>query len=143
MTIKKIYFLLIPFITCSQVKLPVAPQTTQIPNYNYQNYSNQNNKVTPSNSTIFLDVDKQKQQKQYEQIMQEVQQYEKQKLEAQNQLKKDLNELNSESDGINYNLPSFSNIKGTENYRNVYDKMLTLNIDNYSVKDLNFEIENL
>ncbi|URC11864.1 hypothetical protein [Flavobacterium sp. B183] len=42
----------------------------------------------------------------------------------------------------NFNLPSFSKNPGTEYYRNVYEKMLTLNVEAYSIKDVNFDIEN-
>ena len=80
----------------------------------------------------------QQQQLQNQQIMREVEQNEKLRTETINQIKRDINEI----DQTNYNLPSLSNVNGTEYYRNVYDKMLTLNIENYSVKDLNFEIEN-
>ncbi|MDN3672852.1 hypothetical protein QWY99_07285 [Flavobacterium branchiarum] len=48
----------------------------------------------------------------------------------------------NQSKNSNYVPPTFSNLKGTEYYRNVYDKMLTLNKENFSVKDVNFEIEN-
>lgn len=139
---KRFFFLLIPLITFSQVKLPVAPQTAQIPNYSLLNYSNTNNQIVVPNSTQYLDVDIQRQLQQHQQIIQEVEQFEKQKQEALNQIKNDINQLSSKNDGIDYNLPSLSNLIGTEHYRNLFNKMLTLNVENYSVKDLNFEIEN-
>ncbi|MCB6089749.1 hypothetical protein LIS90_13990, partial [Flavobacterium psychrophilum] len=43
---------------------------------------------------------------------------------------------------INYNLPSSSNKLGTEYYRDVFDKMQILDETNYSIKDVNFQIEN-
>jgi len=136
----KIVFFLIYSVAFSQVKLPVAPTTPQIPNYSTQNYYNSNNRnTTPTSTTSYIDA---KQAQQYQLIMQEVEQNEKQRAEILSQLQKDIREMDSKSDGINYNLPSFSNIKGTKYYRNVYDKMLTLNIESYSVKDLNFDIEN-
>ena len=139
--IKIVASLLFSLAAFSQVPvMPVTPSPAQIPNYSNQNYSNSNGKTTlPTPTRQFLDT---RQAQQNQQIIQEVEQHEKQRIEASNQLQKDISELNSENDGINYNLPSFSNIKGTENYRNVYEKMLTLNVENYSVKDLNFEIEN-
>lgn len=139
---KRFFFLLIPFITFSQVKLPVAPQPTSIPNYSYQNYTNPNNLVvTPTfpSQIINNDFDKLKQLKQHEQIMREVEQNEKLKAETLNQTKQDINEFSYNNQ---FNIPSLSNLKGTEHYREVYDKMLLLNIENYSVKDVNFDIEN-
>ncbi|MCB6089733.1 hypothetical protein LIT77_13560, partial [Flavobacterium psychrophilum] len=43
---------------------------------------------------------------------------------------------------INYNLPSSSNKLGTEYYRDVFDKMQILDETNYSIKEVNFQIEN-
>lgn len=132
--------LLLPIFTFGQVNFPTVPQPTKFQNYGTQNFG------TPSNlginiQNIISDPMQnynQQQQLQNQQIMREVEQNEKQRTETLNQIKRDINEI----DQTNYNLPSLSNIKGTEYYRNVYDKMLSLNIENYSVKDLNFEIEN-
>lgn len=125
-----------------QVNVPSVPQTTQIPNYSNQVYSipnNRNNTPTSPSQYINTDFDKQRQFLQHQQIMNEVEQNEKLRLETLNQVKQDINELYQSS---RFNLPSLSNVKGTEFYRGVYDKMLLLNIENYSVKDVNFDIEN-
>lgn len=128
---------LFPIITFGQLNLPVAPTPAQIPNYLNQNYSNPNNRnTTPTSTTRYIDV---RQAQQHQLIMQEVEQNEKQRAETLNQIKKDINEV---SNSISYNLPSHSSDKGTEFYRGVYDKMLLLNIESYSVKDINFDIEN-
>lgn len=133
----KIVFFLIYSVALSQVKLPVAPTTPQIPNYSTQNYYNSNNRnTTPTSTTSYIDA---KQAQQYQLIMQEVEQNENQRIETLNQIRKDINEVNNSA---SYNLPSHSNDKGTEFYREVYDRMLLLNIENYSVKDVNFDIEN-
>ncbi|WP_395048006.1 hypothetical protein [Flavobacterium sp.] len=127
-----------------QVNLPVVPQAPQIPNYSNQNYSNPNNRNVAPNHLEIPDGnnDQRRQQLQNEKLMREVEQNEKQKTEILNQVKKGNSGFDSENNGINYILPSLANQKGTEYYRQVYDKMLNLNIENYSVKDVNFDIEN-
>lgn len=138
---KTIFFLLIPIFTFSQVKMPTTPQPTQFQHYGNQGLGNPNNiNVVPNPMNILNGTDEiqKKQQLQNQQIIREVEQNEKQRIETLNQIKRDINEI----DQTNYNLPSLANGKGTEYYRNVYDKMLTLNVENYSVKDVNFEIEN-
>jgi hypothetical protein len=133
--------LLLPIFTFGQVNLPTIPQPSQFQHYGNQGLGNPNNiNVVPNPMNILNGTDEiQKRQRlQNQQIMREVEQNEKQRTETLNQIKRDINEI----DQTNYNLPSLSNVKGTEYYRNVYDKMLSLNIENYSVKDLNFEIEN-
>jgi hypothetical protein len=141
-TMKKLYFLLIPIITFSQVKLPNVPQPTQFQPYGNQNFGNPNI-VQPSKPMDIISGfgEQQKIQQQNQQIIFETEQYEKQRQEALIELRKELNSDN-ETDNLNYNLPSFSNLKGTEHYRNLFDKMLNLDAENYSIKDLNFEIEN-
>ncbi|TRX04600.1 hypothetical protein [Flavobacterium gawalongense] len=139
---KNIFLLLLPIISIGQVKLPTIPQPTQFTNYNNQNWSNPNNNILKALNPMDIIYGKDEQQRiqqQNQQIIQETQQREKQKETQMREIYTDINQSKSD---INYNLPSFSNVKGTEQYRNVYEKMLTLNIENYSVKDLNFEIEN-
>jgi hypothetical protein len=142
---KTLFFLLIPLFTFSQVNFPNAPQPTQIQHYGNQNFGTPNTVQPPNPMNIFYGTDEQKRIQQHhqqnQQIIQEVERNEKQKLEAQNQLKKDINEVNS-NNSINYSLPSLSNEKGTEYYRQVFDEMLTLNVETYSIKDVNFKIEN-
>lgn len=139
---KKILFLLIPIFTFSQVKLPNVPQPTQFQQYNNQSFGTPTNMQPPNPMDIFYGKDEQTRiQQQNQQIIQEVQRNEKQRIEAQNQLRKDINEAYA-TNSINYNLPSLSNQKGTEYYRQVFDEMLTLNIETFSIKDVNFKIEN-
>jgi hypothetical protein len=139
---KTLFFLLIPLFTFSQVNFPTAPQPTQFQHYGNQNFGTPTNMQPPNPMNIFYGTDEQKRiQQQNQQIIQEVQRNQQQRLEAQNQLRKDINELNS-NNSINFDLPSLSNKKGTEYYRQVFDEMLTLNVENYSIKDVNFKIEN-
>lgn len=79
------------------------------------------------------------QQQQNKRIMNEVDQHEKLRQETLNSVKSDIEELRS---AIHYDLPSKSNIEGTTAYKNLFEKMLTLDVNNYSVKDVNFDIEN-
>lgn len=140
--IKTLFFLLIPLYAFSQVKFPIAPQPTQMKLYGNQNFGTPTNMQPLNPMNIFYGTDEQKEiQQQSQQIIQEVEQNEKQKLEAQNQLKKNINKINS-NNSVNYSLPSLSNLKGTEYYRQVFNEMLTLNLENYSIKDVNFKIEN-
>jgi hypothetical protein len=139
---KNIFLLLFPILAFSQVNLPTIPQPAQIPNYNNQNYSNPNNRnIVPNTPNQYFDTDKQRQLKQTEQIMREVEQNEKLQAETLKQVKQDIQEF-TDNKNIDYNFKSLSNVKGTELYREVFDKMQTLNIENYSVKDINFQIEN-
>lgn len=134
---KKTYFLLIPLFSFSQVKFPMIPQPTD-----FQKYGNPNIVQPPKPLDIFYGTNEQQIiQKNNQQIIQDFQQHEKQKQELLYNLKKEINSENK-PDNLNYNLPSLSNIKGTEYYRNLFVKMLNLNTENYSIKDVNFEIEN-
>jgi hypothetical protein len=139
---KIIILLLLPIFTFGQVNLPTVPQPNQIPNYSNQNYSNPNNRnIVPNPTNQYFDADKQRQQKQNEQIMREVEQNEKLQAETLKQAKQDIEEFRNHKN-IDYNFKSLSNVKGTELYREVFDNMQTLNIENYSVKDVVFKIEN-
>ena len=136
--IKTVVLLLFPLAIFSQVPvMPVTPQAQQITNYSNQNYNNRN--VTPNSTNQYFDTDKQRQQKQNQQIINEVEQYEKLQAETLHQVKQDINEIDYNNQ---FNLPSLANKKGTEYYRNTFDKMLKLNIENYSIKNINFDIEN-
>ena len=127
---KRILLLLLPIFTFAQVNLPSIPQPAQMPNYSSQNRQTFTPNVPQNTNPQYL-----KQMEMYEQDRKRVEQEEAIKT----QINKDI-----VSDGlnINYNLPSLSNSKGTEFYRDAFDKMLNLNVENYSVKDVNFTIEN-
>jgi len=127
---------LIPTITFGQVNLPMLPISTQIPNYSNLNFPNNSKNIIPNLINQFIGINPAQQN---QSIMREVEQNEKQRIETLNQIKNDINEF---STSVNYNLPSFSNLQGTEYYKLVYNKMLLLNTEDYSVKDVNFEIEN-
>lgn len=139
----KLFILLFPLFIFSQVNFPNALQPTQMQNYGNPRLGTPNAMQPPNPMNLFYGTEDQKRtQQQNQQIIQEVQRnQQQQQIEAQNQLKKDINKLNS-GNSIKYSLPSFSTEKGTEYYRQVFDEMVTLNVDNYSIKDVNFKIEN-
>lgn len=138
---KTLFLLLIPIFTFSQVKMPTTPQPTQFQHYGNQNFGTQTN-MQPKNPTIYFGIEEQKRiQQQNQYIIKEVEQYERQRLEAQNQLRKDISQ-DYPTNSINYNFPSHSNIAGTKYYEDVYNKMLVLDETNFSVKEVNFDIEN-
>ncbi len=117
-----------------------APQPTQMQHYGTPNFGTPTIMQPPNPMDMFYGKDDQQRiNQQNNQIIREIQQYEKQKAET---LKEIYKEANTNNDGINYNLPSFSNRTGTVYYRDVFNKMLVLNDTNYSVKDVNFDIEN-
>lgn len=136
---KTLFFLLIPFITFSQVTVPTAPQPTQIQHYSNQNNGTLSTMKPPNPMNLFYGTGEQDRiQQQNQQIILEVEKGQKKHLETLNRIKRDVSDI----DQINYNLPSLSKIKETANYRNVFDKMVALNVDKYSIKEVNFDIEN-
>jgi hypothetical protein len=142
MKLKITLLLLIPTITFSQVNFPNVPQPTQFQNYGNQNFGTPTNMQPPNPMDMFYGKGEQERiHQQNQQIIQEVQRNQQQRLEAQNQLRKDINEAYP-TNSINYNFPSHSNIAGTKYYEDVYNKMLVLDETNFSVKDVNFDIEN-
>lgn len=137
-----LFFMFWCSICFTQIGIPTIPQSKQFEHYGNDGYRVPTAMQPPNPMNIFYGTDEQKRiQLQNEQIIQEVQRNQQQRLEAQNQLRKDINELNA-TKTINYNLPSLANKKGTEYYRQVFEEMLTLNVENYSIKDVNFKIEN-
>lgn len=133
--IRTVLIVLLSLTMYSQVPvMPSAPQMTQIQNYN--NHSSTN--ITNRDLTTTIPVIDTRQELQHQLIIREVQQNENHRTATLLQTEKDINEFNH---SINYNLPSYSNNKGAKFYREVYNKMLSLNIENYSVKDVNFDIE--
>lgn len=138
----KMVFLILLFtnLIFGQVNLPTIPQAQQIQNYSNQNYSNSNNGNVSPNSvhTFYKETEQERIQRQNQQIINEVNHFEKQREDKIKQA--------YEADDLmlirSFNLPSFSDVKGANDYHNVYKKMLTLNVENYSTKDVNFDIEN-
>lgn len=129
-----LFSLKISLATIAQVRLP-SPQDYYTPiNTNY--YSD-----VPKvpGIDIFRTEERQRIQQQNDQLIKESQQRDSQRKEQLREIYEDVNDMPL---NINYNLPSLSSLKGSEYYRNVFDKMLGLNVENYSIKDINFEIEN-
>ena len=141
MKLKITLLLLLPLFTFSQVKMPTTPQPTQFQHYGNQGLGNPNNiNVVPNAMNIFNGTDEQQRiQQQNQQIIQNATQ---QSNSREIQMREIYADINQSKSNINFDLPSLSNKVGTEYYRQVFDEMLTLNIENYSIKDVNFEIEN-
>lgn len=139
---KRLLLLLLPFFTFAQINLPNVPQPTQFTNYSNQNWSNPNNNLpkVPNPFDMMNGKDEQQRiQQQNQQIINQTQQRETQREQQTREIYQDINKSKSE---INYNFPSHSNIAGTKFYEDVYNKMLVLDETNYSVKEVNFDIEN-
>lgn len=132
---KNILLLLLPLFTFGQVKLPSTND--------YYNPINTNPNINNNPQIPTIDIygkgEQQRIQQQNQQFINETQQRENQR---ENQMREVYKDLEKSKSNINYNLLSHENQKGTEYYRQVYDKMLNLNIENYSIKDVNFDIEN-
>lgn len=121
-----------------------VPQPAQFPNYQNQNWTNPQNNIpkVPNAMDMFLgnQTDEQKRiQQQNQRIINEVQQNE---IRRQQQMQEIYAEINRNNSKISYKLPSFSNVKETEFYYNAFDKLQKADTSNFSVKDINFMIEN-
>ncbi|MCB6089620.1 hypothetical protein LIS90_13565, partial [Flavobacterium psychrophilum] len=138
---KKILLLLLPTITFGQVNFPTVPQPTQFQNYGRPNFGIPTNPRINIQDLISDPMQNlnQEQQIQNEKLIREAQQRENQREQQMREVYRDINKSKS---NINYNLPSNSDKLGTEFYRTVFDKMQILDETNYSIKDVNFQIEN-
>ncbi|OUD28008.1 hypothetical protein FPG92_05590 [Flavobacterium psychrophilum] len=145
---KMILFFLIPIFTYSQVNFPSIPQPTQFQNYGNPNslYPATNNPKRPT-LNYYMGQEQQRIQQQNQQIINQTQQREKQR---QHQLQ-EIYHTQETDDGykrfnanrnVNYHLPSSETKSGTQFYKEAFDKMQTLNVENYSVKEVNFLTEN-
>lgn len=132
--LKKLFLLLLPLFAFGQVRLPS-------PNDYYKPINTNPNINTPQVPTmdIFRRDEQQRTQQQNQQIINETQKRENQREQQMREVYTDINKSKS---NINYNLPSNSDKPGTEYYRDVFDKMQILDETNYSIKDINFQIEN-
>lgn len=135
------FLLLLPIITYGQVNFPTVPQPTQFQNYGRPNFGIPTNPRINIQDLISDPMQNlnQEQQIQNEKLIREAQQRENQREQQMREVYRDINKSKS---NINYNLPSSSNKFGTEYYKQVFDKMQILDETNYSIKDVNFQIEN-
>ena len=119
-----------------------TPQPSTFSNYQNQSWINSQNNMpkVPNAIDMFWGKDEPARiHQQNQQIINEVEQNQRRKQEA---LKEIYQEAQNQNISINYNLPSFSHLKETSFYKETFEKLLTLNVENYSIKDVNFEIEN-
>lgn len=122
----RICLLFLPSILLGQVNKPEIPISTDMPSINLH-------ELTSS----YQINEKQKQMLQYDKIMQEVNHNENLRNSTLKQVNQDISEIAA----VKYFLPNSTN-PGVTFYKDVYDKMVKLNIDKYSLKDIVFDTEN-
>lgn len=131
-----LFLLLIPVITFAQVNLPGVPQPAQFQRYDNQDRFNPGNRnAVPGGNPIY---NNNQHQRQNEQIMHEAEQHQRQQQEIIDDAVREMNATVY----INYDLPSYSTISGTSYYYEVYNRLIQIDTNNLSVKDINFQIEN-
>lgn len=142
---KKYFCLIFFFLTnnflFAQVALPEVSQPFLFQRYDNQSFHyRRDNNIGTVNPIVNIDL--QRQQIQHQQIINEVEQHERKRLETINQIKKEIEEFYSERKNSKYDFPSLSNVTGTKYYYDVFEKMLKLDSLNFSTKEVNFDIEN-
>jgi len=75
-------------------------------------------------------------------IQQATLQGQQRELQRKQIIQEALSEFDNPNENINYNFPSKATIKGTAYYRKAYNELLTMDKNNYSVKDITFKVEN-
>ncbi|MFM7017596.1 hypothetical protein [Flavobacterium sp.] len=139
---KSLFFLLVPLFNFSQVGFSNALQSNPIQYFGNQGIGIPSTIHPPNPINILFGADEQKLiEQQNQQLIQDAQYLQKDKLESKNLINKDNYEDNI-IENIKYSLPSYSKVKGSEFYRQVFYEIQTLNPENYSIKDINFKIEN-
>ena len=138
---KRILLLLFPISIFGQVNLPTIPQPTQFQNYQNQNSNKPYNPTQVLQNPLqqFFPEETNRTQQQNQQIINQTQQRETQREQQMREVYQDINKSKS---NINYNLPSHESKFGTQYYKSIFDKMQILDETNYSIKDVNFQIEN-
>ncbi|MDI1254577.1 MAG: hypothetical protein PSV16_00625 [Flavobacterium sp.] len=122
----------------AQQILPSAPKAaslqvvTDIP---FSRSTSKNNAVVPQ--TFNPDLNRQQQQDQA--IRNEVERDLALQEKTMRDVKADIDEMNEEA---KYHLPSFGGLSGTKFYRDAFNKLAALDPENYSIKDVNFTVEN-
>ncbi|MGC4041920.1 MAG: hypothetical protein QM710_14345 [Flavobacterium sp.] len=138
----KIAFILTSCVLTAQTgQIPGAPDfsiptptANALNNYTVTNYQPQES--TKINLPYTLNT---QQLSQYATLLNEVNNNEKLRAKAMEEANSDIQSLTAANI---YELPSKFNIPGTKSYRDLFKEMLTLSVDDYSIKDVNFKIEN-
>jgi hypothetical protein len=132
------------FVFGQDLNIPGIPETPKPEQQQIKNYTSTT--ITPTTKVVnqipteaYYSVDQKRQQQQVQNLINEADREIKLQRIKERQAKAEIDQIPSRP---NFNLPSLSKNPGTEYYRNVYDKMLTLNVEDYSIKDVNFDIEN-
>lgn len=130
---KKLHMTLLCCLTYAlnfgQVQMPKTPTPATFQVITPTQYTNPNNNF-PSST---FPTSQQNQMDVYEQDRKRVEQ-------QQNEIKQINADLNA--DRINYTLPSYGNAQGTSSYYKVFENLNLQDTITFSVKDLNFQIEN-
>lgn len=142
---KTLQLILLCCLTCAltfgQVQMPTAPQPNQFQQYGMNGLQNPTNpNIAPNPLGNLYNDGQDRIRRQNQQIIAEVERNEQLRAQKQNQLNEDIAEFNSNH--INYSLPSYGNIESTKYYRETFEKLNQTDPNNFSVKDLNFHIEN-
>jgi hypothetical protein len=119
-----------------------TPQPSTFSNYQNQSWLNPQNNMpnVPNALDLFRGKDEPSRiNQQNQKIINEVEQNQIRQQEALNEIYR---EIQIQNISINYNLPSFSHLKETSFYVETFKKMSNLDVENFSIKDVNFEIEN-
>ena len=128
-------------LTFGQVQMPTAPKSIQFHQYGMNRLQSQTNPNIMPNPLDNLYSDGQDRiRRQSQQIIAEVERNEQIQAQQQNQLNADIAEFNSNH--INYSLPGYGQIESTKYYREVFEKLNQTDPNNFSIRDLNFQIEN-
>lgn len=155
---RKVYFsvLFLCINTIGFSQIPNLP-TVQSPVPNtFQNYSN-NNLVTSSKSNVpavpqnYINGSLSKQEEQNRRMVLEdfkrAEAEEKERNRQQAELNKDAEEMKfrewvTSGRNMPYDLPALSGKAGTQSYYDAYDKLSGMDVENYSLTDANFTVEN-
>lgn len=134
----KVIFIVLSFVAdMNGQSLPTPSLPILVPAVPTLKPQGMDNFLTPSNTPSSSGSNYQNQQNQ--RIMDEVNQNEKLREQTMQGIQADIAQFRGTP---LYDLPSLSTAPGAEHYRTVFDKMIAVNVDNYSIKDINFQIEN-
>lgn len=134
----KVIFIVLSFaVHVNAQSLPTPSLPTILPAVPTLKPQGMDHFLTPPNTPSSSGSNYQNQQNQ--RIMDEVNQNEKLREQTMQGIQADIDQFRGTP---LYDLPSWSTAPGAELYKNVFEKMLAVDVENYSVKDLNFQIEN-
>lgn len=134
-----LFFGLIGSLSFCQVQLPKTPTPSTFQTISLNQYMPENVIPMPTIPTVtnFGQIGIQQQN---QRLIAEAERNEQLRRQQQNQMYQDIAEINKSR--INYYLPSHSNKQGALNFQKTFERLNQTDPNNYSVKDLNFMVEN-